>query len=325
LTQATTQTLNASLLGELYSRIVSAKPFIKWAGGKFLFLTRYGNLFPPFEGRYFEPFLGSAATFFHIQRRLGRPVEAVLSDQNAQLIRIFKAVKDDPESVSESLESNQAAFCLSEDKSSFFYGVRDRYNASLPAPSAADFIFLNRTCWNGLYRVNRQGKFNVPYGAPKNDRVVPTSLELSNASAALVRARLRATSWENAISQVRPGDFVFLDPPYYSDLLKDRGTKYRIQQFDLGEHERLARRLEDLAHRGIDFLLTNSGEREMLDLYASHGLTVNVFHMPRNISSKTDERAIPVPELLVSPPQDGKTPARIHLQFSLAAAFQRLA
>jgi DNA adenine methylase len=314
--------INANLLGEWYERVNAAKPFLRWAGGKFLFLTKFGKLIPPFEGRYFEPFLGSAATFFHVQRRLGRPVESVLGDVNAQLIRMYLEVKERPEEVAADLAVLQAEFTTSEKPSDLYYDVRRRYNDALPSPSAADFIFINRTCWNGLYRVNRKGHYNVPYGRPKTDNVVPSAVELLNASAALMRARLRATSWENSVAQARPGDFIFLDPPYYSEVSKEH-VKYKIRLFDLAEHERLARRLEDFARRGIDFLLTNSGEQEMIDLYCDHGLTVNVFQMPRNISSKTDERGNHVPELLVSPPLDGQTPARVHLDLALAAAFHR--
>jgi DNA adenine methylase len=317
-----TPAITATLLGEWYGRVNAAKPFLRWAGGKYLFLTKFGNLIPPFEGRYFEPFLGSAAMFFHVQRRLGRPVESVLGDLNAQLIRMYFEVKEHPEEIAEALQELQREFHAAEDKPAFYYEVRRRYNEALPAPPAADFIFINRTCWNGLYRVNQKARFNVPYGRPKTDNVVPGREELLNASAALMRARLRATSWENSSAQARSGDFIFLDPPYFSDVSTEH-PKYRTRLFGLAEHERLARRLEDFARRGVDFLLTNSGEQEMIDLYRDHGLTVNVFRMPRNISSKPAERGNHVPEILVSPPPDGKTSARVHLHLALASTFQR--
>lgn len=317
---ATTQAITASLLGEWYERVNAARPFLRWAGGKFLFVAKFGKVIPPFEGRYFEPFLGSAAMFFHVQRRLGRPVESVLGDVNAQLIRVYVEVKQRPEEVAGELGVLQAQFGAAENASELYYEVRRRYNAALPAPSAADFIFINRTGWNGLYRVNRKGQYNVPFGRPKTATVVPGAEELLNASAALVRARLRATSWENCVSQARPGDFIFLDPPYFSEIGKEH-VKYKVRMFDLSEHERLARRLEDFARRGIDFLLTNSGEQEMIDLYCDHGLTVNVFEMPRTISSKTEERGNRVPEILISPPADGQTPARVYLKRALGEAF----
>src|SRR5262249_12782465 len=157
-----------------------------------------------------------AAVFFHVQRRLGRPVESVLGDVNAQLIRMYAEVKQRPEQVAADLTVLQKQFEAAKKPSDLYYEGRRRYNAALPAPSAADFIFITRTCWNGLYRVNRKGQFNVPYGRPKTDSVVPSAEELLNASGALVRARLRATPWENCVAQARPGDFIFLDPPYYS-------------------------------------------------------------------------------------------------------------
>jgi DNA adenine methylase len=324
---APTQAITASLLGEWYERVNAAKPFLRWAGGKSLFVTKFGKLIPPFEGRYFEPFLGSAAMFFHVQRRLGRPVESVLGDVNAQLIRMYAEVKQRPEQVVADLSLLQKQFDAAEKPSDLYYDVRRQYNAALPAPSAGSFIFINRTCWNGLYRVNRKGQYNVPYGRPKTENVVPGAEELLNASAALVRARLRATSWENCVAPARPGDFIFLDPPYYSDVNREEGkrkhAKYKIHPFDLTEHERLATRLKEFARRGIDFLLTNSGEQEMIDLYCDHGLTVNVFQMPRNISSKPEERGDHVPEILVSPPADGQTPARVYLNLALTSAFQR--
>jgi DNA adenine methylase len=316
-----TQAITANLLGEWYARITAARPFLRWAGGKFLFVTKYGHLVPPFEGRYFEPFLGSGAMFFHVQRRLGRPVESVLGDVNTQLIRMYQAVKESPEQVAAELHAMQLEYEASENRAEFYYEVRRRYNATLPTPSAADFVFINRTCWNGLYRVNRKGEYNVPYGRPKTTQVVPGHEDLLNASAALLRARLRGTSWENSVAQARPGDFVFLDPPYYSEVSREH-VKYKVKLFDLGEHERLAGKLEAFSRRGIDFILTNSGEQEMIDLYRDHGLTVSVFSMPRNISSKTEERGNHVREILVTPPSDGQTAGRVHLHIGLARTFQ---
>src|SRR5262249_15516744 len=120
------------------------------------------------------------------------------------------------------------------------------------------------------------------------------------------------------ISQARPGDFVFLDPPYYSDLEKE-DTKYKSRRFDLSEHEKLAARLSDLAARGVDFVLTNSGEDEMIDLYRSHNLRVHLVMMKGSIPTKTDQRN-PVRELIVSPPSTHVSP----FASARAAAFQEL-
>lgn len=286
-------------MDDWYERVAAARPFLRWVGGKQAFLARLGSLLPPVAGTYYEPFLGSGAVFFHLQRVHGRPLEAVLGDSNLQLIQTFDAVRADPEKVYDALTRLQTEYSAAEDKSVFFYRIRDAYNEELPATDPAKFIFLNRTCWNGLYRVNQLGRFNVPYGRPKRERVIPELEELKNAGAALIRAKLRASSWENTIAKAKPGDFVFLDPPYYSDIERE-DRKYRARSFTLSNHERLAERLRNLADRGIDFILTNSAERVMLDLYASHNLSVSIVDMPRSISTKVKER-VSAPELVVTP------------------------
>ena len=286
-------------MDDWYERVSAARPFLRWVGGKQAFLARLGSLLPPVAGTYYEPFLGSGAVFFHLQRVQGRPLEAVLGDSNLQLIQAFDAVRADPSKVYDALGVLQDEYSAAADKAAFFYRIRDSYNEELPATDPAKFVFLNRTCWNGLYRVNQLGRFNVPYGRPKRDRVIPELEELKNAGAALIRAKLRASSWENTIAKAKSGDFVFLDPPYYSDIERE-DRKYRARSFTLANHERLAERLRNLADRGIDFILTNSAEPVMVDLYASHELSVRTVDMPRSISTKVKER-FAAPELVVTP------------------------
>jgi DNA adenine methylase len=290
-----------AVLDAWYARVGRAYPFLKWAGGKQVFLQRHSRMIPTaFSGSYIEPFLGSGALFFFIMRHQTRPCLARLGDTNRALIRCFIAVRDEPETVHEQLKVVQAGYSAARDKARFYYEVRETQNARMPDMDPAAFIFLNRTCWNGLFRVNKQGKFNVPFGAPKTGTVIPSLDELLSSSAALAQAHIRATSWENTLVFAEPGDFVFLDPPYYSDLLTDRSvTKYQKKQFSLREHERLARSLSDLNLRGVHFLLTNSGESEMIDLYTSYGLHVQVVEVPRPINSKIDRR-VPVQEIVVT-------------------------
>lgn len=284
-----------------YARVGRSKPFLRWAGGKQAFLLRYSDRLPNVTGRYLEPFLGSGAVFFHIMRAHVQPVRARLGDTNRHLIRTFAAVRDQPEDVYEGLATLQAEYQLAADKAAFYYAVRDEVNALHPKTDPAKFIFVNRTCWNGLYRVNQAGTFNVPYGAPKTARVIPELEELLNASAALTQADLRATQWQNTVALAEPGDFVFLDPPYYSEVERaDVRTKYQRRPFSLHHHRELARTLTQLTARGIDFLLTNSAEPEMVDLYKGHGLNVELVELPRPINSKAGSRR-PVPELIVTP------------------------
>jgi DNA adenine methylase len=285
--------LSRSMLDAWMGRVRSAKPFLRWAGGKQQFLFRFANLIPEFSGQYIEPFLGSGAVFFHTMRTQERPPSARLGDNNRPLIRCFEAVRDTPDEVYERLEVLQAGYSAAADKERFYYDVRDSQNAIFPKSDPASFIFINRTCWNGLYRVNQEGKFNVPYGAPKSEQVIPEREDLFNASAALAQARLRATTWENTISGTKPGDFVFLDPPYYSDLVQDdrrNPTKYHKRFFTVESHTRLADAVARLAERRVAFLLTNSGEQEMIELYESRKLVVDPVELPRAINSKTDQR-----------------------------------
>lgn len=278
-----------------------ARPFLKWAGGKQHFLYNFADRLPEFPGTFIEPFLGSGAVFFKVMSKQSRPARARLGDINRQLIDCFAAVSNDPQAVHERLLLLQRGYLAARDRSEYYYQQREVFNATLPKPDAALFIFLNRTCWNGLYRINKAGRFNVPYGAPKSDTVIPSVDELLNASAALAQAQLRATTWQNTVAFARAGDFVFLDPPYYSELAGDdtRATKYQRRQFTLRDHQELARTLVQLDRRDVDFVLTNSAERVMVELYESQGLRVDVISAPRAINSKTDRRG-PVDELLVT-------------------------
>jgi DNA adenine methylase len=291
-------------LREWHDRVGHARPFLRWAGGKQLFLQRYSALVPNFQGRYLEPFLGSGAMFFYIMRSHLRPPESYLGDTNRHLIRCFIEIRDDPIGVHERLQVLKAGFEAAGDQANFYYQVREAHNSKHPRTDAATFIFLNRAGWNGLYRVNKGGMFNVPFGPPKRGLKLPGEDDLLSASAALARAQLRATRWENTIAMAEQGDFVYLDPPYFSELLKeDRSVegKYHKRPFTLRDHGRLAQACANLASRGVQFLLSNSAEPEMLSLYERHGLTVAEIAMPRSINSKGDQRAAAARELIAGP------------------------
>ncbi len=290
-----------SLLDEWYRRASVASPFLKWAGGKRLFLTRYADRIPVPKGQYLEPFLGSGAVFFHVCRQAGRPVPARLGDRNVALIECYLQVQENPDKVWDTLQSLVAGFKAADDKRAFYERARDHYNKLLPRVDGGHFIFLNRTCWNGLYRVNQKGEFNVPIGKVAEARHLrfPSRDELVNAAVALSSAKLRATSWEHTLSLAEPGDFVFLDPPYYSDWARD-DVKYSDRSFKPEDHEKLAKHAARLSKHGVAFLLTNSAEPEMVELYKRYGLNTAVVGVPRAINSNTDARGA-VSELIVTP------------------------
>jgi len=288
-----------TLWGPERSAAQHARPFLRWAGGKQRWLSSNSSLIPRFDGQYFEPFLGGGSVFFHLVRSEARPFRAWLGDQNLQLVRAYNDIRNSLEEVLEDVRIVQAAYSEARDKRRFYEEVRESFNDALPKSNTARFIFLNATCWNGLWRTNSNGTFNVPFGSPKSDDVMPTEDELRNVSAALQHARVRASSWENLVASAGSGDFVFLDPPYYSDSLQKGSPKYGASFFCYSAHKRLAEVLLLLQQRGALFILTNSGEPEMVALYRELGLSVREVMVPRAINSKADERQ-PVGEVIVS-------------------------
>lgn len=288
-----------ALWGAQRELALHSRPFLRWAGGKQRWLSANANVLPRFEGQYFEPFLGGGSVFFHLVRRESRPFSAWLGDTNQQLTRAYLDIKNNTEEVIEGLHTMGAAYRAATDKRAFYERVRDNFNQALPKSHTPEFIFLNATCWNGLWRTNSKGWFNVPFGAPKTDDVLPTSDEIRAVAAALGHARIRASSWKNLVSAAGKGDFVFLDPPYYSDSLQKTGPKYGAEAWGLELQEELADHLVSMQERGVLFVLTNSGEEEMVNLYRSRGLHVTEVMVSRAINSKIDERQ-PVGEVIVT-------------------------
>ena len=288
-----------TLFGPQRSLAMQARPFLRWAGGKQRWLNANSQFIPKFSGQYIEPFLGGGSVFFHLARTEMRPFEAWLGDLNLQLVKTYLKIKNDPERVIDGLASVGAGYAAASDKRRFYESVRDRFNDSLPKVRPEEFIFLNSTCWNGLWRTNSKGRFNVPFGSPKSVDILPTPYEIRATSAALQSARIRATSWETLLGSASPGDFVFLDPPYFSDHKRRAQAKYGVETFSLSAHERLADTAAALDRRGVQFVLTNSAEPELVSMYRSKGLHVHEVRVPRAISSKIDERQA-VGEVIVS-------------------------
>ncbi len=291
--------MSHALWGAHRQLALESRPFLRWAGGKQRWLSTNASILPRFEGQYFEPFLGGGSVFFHLVRRESRPFSAWLGDTNQQLTRAYLDIKNNTEEVIEGLKSMDAAYRAATDKRAFYERVRDNFNQALPKSHTPEFIFLNATCWNGLWRTNAKGWFNVPFGAPKSDDVLPTADEIRAVAAALSHARIRASSWKNLVSAAGRGDFVFLDPPYFSDSLQKTGPKYGTEVWGIEKHEELADHLVAMQERGVLFVLTNSGEEEMVSLYRHRGLHVSEVMVPRMINSKTEERQ-PVGEVIVT-------------------------
>ncbi len=276
-----------------------SKPFLRWAGGKQRWLNAHSRYIPKFEGDYFEPFLGGGAVYFFLVRRENRPFRSWLGDKNLQLLRTYKEIRDNADEVTQRIHDLRIAFNATADRRRFYEDVRENFNGKLPTSNAAEFIFLNSTCWNGLWRTNKNGKFNVPYGIPRDGDIMPSEYEILAASASLQPSNLRASPWQNLVSSASRGDFVFLDPPYFSDSLQRNGNKYGSDVWNYDRHRELAQQLVAMNERGVLYTLTNSAEPEMVELYESLGLVTVTVQVPRAINSKIDSRQ-PVGELIVT-------------------------
>ena len=256
---------------------VQAKPILKWAGGKTQMLGDLLPKVPNSYGRYIEPFFGGGAMFFALQ-----PESAIIADSNPELINMYREVADHVENVIRFLKQY-------ENTSEMFYAIRSQEWMTLPkAEAAARTIFLNRTCFNGLYRVNKQGQFNVPYGKYKNPRICDED-GLRVASEALKKADILCGDYLQVLERyAQPGDFVFLDPPYlpiseYADF-----KRYTKEQFYEEDHVELAKMIMTLHERGCHVVLTNSNHPLVHELYAP--FNIDVIQTKRHISCNGSTR-----------------------------------
>ncbi len=233
------------------------RPVIKWAGGKRQLLPQLLRYAPPTFDHYWEPFIGSAALFFEL-RRLGRIGTATLGDVNAELIGVYKALRDAVEPLIECLREHE------EHKfdRDYFYEVRnwDRepgWQQRPPVARAARLIYLNKTCYNGLHRVNRRGEFNVPWGSYANPCVCDVR-SLQAASTALQGVELRVDDFRTLLADAKAGDLIYFDPPYVPVSATASFTAYSAHPFGVDEHRELAAAFAELVERGCHALLSNS-------------------------------------------------------------------
>jgi DNA adenine methylase len=234
--------------------------FIKWAGGKTQLISQLSAFMPSKFNNYLEPFLGSGAVFFFVEKQHGS--KAILSDSNEELINAFKVVKEHP---------NELLPLLSEHKKNhskeYYYKIRGQETSGLnDAELAARFIYLNKTCFNGLYRVNSKGKFNVPIGSYKNPEIYSENTLLS-ASRLLKKATLKVMPFEDVTAYAHDGDFVYFDPPYYP-ISKTSFTSYTKDSFGETEHKRLSKVYSTLNKKGCLLMLSNSDADFIKGLYA---------------------------------------------------------
>ncbi len=273
-------------------------PIVKWAGGKGKLVPAILARAPQVFGTFHEPFLGGGAVFFGLCRE-GRLHRACLNDLNPDLVDTYRAVRDAPNLIIEELQqlSNCYLSRPHEDRAALYYQVRAAKPHVGPA-LAAWLLFLNKTCYNGLFRVNRRGEFNVPHGDYVNPRILDRDA-LLRASRCLQRAEIVSEDFGDACKRAQPGDFVYLDPPYQPLTSTANFTSYTSVEFGEDEQIRLRDEFEALTTRGAAAILSNSSHRLISDLYEGRGYSVEEVFMARAINSAGQGRS-PVPELLIS-------------------------
>jgi DNA adenine methylase len=238
-------------------------PFLKWAGGKRWMTAAYAHLIPTEFDRYVEPFLGGGAVFFHLG-----PRTALLSDSNVDLINAYGQVRSNWQKIELALRRhhrNHGANYYYEERSRKHHAAHER---------AAQFIYLNRVCWNGLYRVNLRGEFNVPIGTKTS--VILESDDFQRTARLLRRATIVASDFEPILAGTRRSDFVFVDPPYVTRHNFNGFAKYNDRIFSWADQERLVIAIGKAAKRGTKILVTNANHASIRKLYRDLGKIVKL-------------------------------------------------
>jgi DNA adenine methylase len=233
------------------------RSFLRWVGSKRGHLEKLIPALPETFNTYWEPFLGSGALFFLLM-----PSRAVLGDSCSPLMKTFSAVRDGPKKIVELYENYSVM------DSDAYYEVRSEDEPKNRFEKAARFIYLNRACWNGLYRVNRKGHFNVPYGRPKSDS--PIDRENLIACSQLLRTpgvRLVEGDFQAALVGAHKGDLVFLDPPYVTQHNNNGFVDYNQRLFSWEDQIRMAKLAETLRSRGVHVIVTNANHQGVAELY----------------------------------------------------------
>lgn len=272
----------------------AVKPIVKWAGGKRKLLADIFTHAPESIGTYYEPFFGGGAVFFAMINRGIKFERAVLNDMNVDLMGTYRTVQS-PTGV-EDLISLLQTYPHTRD---FYNHLRMIVPTTLRSETvrAARFLYLNKTGFNGLYRVNKKGEFNVPFGKYSN----PTICDIEGilrAHKALQGVELTSVDFETSTAPAKAGDFVYFDPPYLPISLTSSFTAYTANGFPLHDHKRLATTFYDLAERDVSVLLSNSTASVVRKLFAEPPAIIEDVQAPRSINSKGDKRGL-IGELLV--------------------------
>lgn len=263
----------------------SVAPFVKWAGGKRQLIPQIRERMPEKYNDYYEPFVGGGAVIFDLL-----PANALINDINKALINTYRTICNESDAFLK--EVNRLDNDIWEDGKKYYYSIREHYNDKLMRSEydvelAALFVFINKHCFNGLYRVNGKGLFNVPYN---NSRRVSIDEEtIMAASKYLKGVTIIDGDFEQACKNAKKGDFVFIDSPY-APLNPTSFESYTKEGFDIESHRRLARLYDELTKRGCYCMLTNHNTELINDLYGNKGYTIDVVSVKRMINSDASNR-----------------------------------
>jgi DNA adenine methylase len=262
------------------SKTVEAQPFLKWVGGKAQLLGQFEKFFPTSIHKYVEPFLGGGAVFFHLKAKFPK-MRAILRDNNPELVNCYEVVRDRVGDLMKELDDHLARFQA--EKEIYYYLVRSRHHLTEPVERAARMIFLNKTCFNGLWRVNARGEFNVPLGSYRPEKVSLYDREnLLAASHELKDADLAVEDFRDALRQASPGSFAYIDPPYHPVSLTSNFTSYTREDFGKAEQQELAAVFAEAARRGVLLMQSNSDTPFIRQLY--HGFEVETVKARRAVN-----------------------------------------
>lgn len=239
-------------------------PIVKWAGGKRQLLFEIQKNMPKSYNRYFEPFIGGGAVFFETQ-----PKNAYISDINEELVNLYSVIQNTPNDLIDDLYRH-------ENSKEYFLKIRgidreSKYKKWSAVQKASRFIYLNRTCFNGLYRVNSKGEFNVPFGNYSNPRIVDSE-NILNCSQILQKTEIKCADFSEILKYAKKGDFVYFDPPYVPLSDTSSFTSYTKEGFDIDMQFKLRDVCDELDSKGVKFLLSNSDTKIINELYLSYNI-----------------------------------------------------
>lgn len=267
--------------------LVTPRPFVKWAGGKRQLIPVLNENLPETFGTYYEPFLGGGALLFHILTERNGP-KCSISDLNSNLVLAYITIRDKIDDLVSSLKNHERNY--HKDSSSYYYSVRDS-NPRTDVEKTSRLIFLNRTCFNGLYRVNSKGKFNVPLGKYTNPNIVNEE-NIRSVSQILKTSRvsIECRDFGAVLRDAKKGDLVYFDPPYQPVSNTANFTSYTSKDFTIDDLGRLAELCDKLDSKGCKVLLSNSDSKEVSKMFSGKPWKVSRIQANRSINSNSKKR-----------------------------------